>query len=138
MIPISRRDLLGLFLFAGLFPQTKPRRTVADLHRQLLDLAARQEARRRERFRGVVTAPELEALQWELREAFLGLLDGLPTAAAPPPAQTTGRLNGDGYVVEKLVFESFPGYFVSALLYRPEPGGPAAPGILSPCGHSPV
>jgi dienelactone hydrolase/pimeloyl-ACP methyl ester carboxylesterase len=138
MPPISRRDLLGLLALAGLYPQAKPRRPAVDVHRQLLDLAARQEEQRRERFRAVKSTAELEALQRSLREAFLGLHDGLPTASGPPPMRTTGRLKGDGYVVEKLVFESFPGYFVSALLYRPEPGGAAAPGVLGPCGHSTV
>jgi hypothetical protein len=38
MPPISRRDLLGLFALYGLYSRTKPEPTVADLHRQLLDL----------------------------------------------------------------------------------------------------
>jgi dienelactone hydrolase len=138
MLRVSRRDLFGFFALAALSSQAKSGTGPADVHRQLLDMAARQERRRRERFRAINTADELAALQKTLREAFLGLLDGLPAAGGPPPARTTGRINGDGYVVEKLVFESFPGYFVSALLYRPEPSGAAAPGILSPCGHSTV
>src|SRR5437899_872147 len=120
MLPISRRDLLGLFALATVSSQTKPGPVNVDVHKQLLELAANQEQRRRERFRAVATADELAALQRSLREAFLGLLDGLPPAAGPPPSRTTGRLEGDGYVVEKLVLESFPGYFVSALLYRPK------------------
>jgi hypothetical protein len=49
-----------------------------------------------------------------------------------------GRIEGDGYVIEKLAFESFPGYFLTALIYRPEGLEVPAPGILSPCGHSQV
>jgi dienelactone hydrolase len=109
-----------------------------DLHRQLLALAGRQEEQRRRRFDAVTTASQLGDLRTSLRAGFLEMLDGLPQSQEPPPSRTTGRIPGDGHVVEKLVFESFPGYFVSALLYRPEPGGPAAPGILSPCGHSTV
>src|SRR5207253_3025632 len=42
----------------------------------------------------------------------------------------------DDYLVEKLTYESFPGYFVSALLYRPKTISSPLPGVLSPCGHS--
>jgi dienelactone hydrolase len=49
-----------------------------------------------------------------------------------------GRIRADGYDVEKLIFESYPGYFVSALLYTPRGKEAARPGILSPCGHSAV
>src|SRR5204862_3516185 len=40
-----------------------------------------------------------------------------------------------GYRIEKFAFESFPGYFVPALLYVPKASGPM-PGVISPCGHS--
>src|SRR5207237_5949316 len=59
-------------------------------------------------------------------------------ASAPPPVKKTGRIEGDGYVIDKFVFESFPGYFVPALLYRPRKATGRVPGILSPCGHSAV
>jgi dienelactone hydrolase len=140
-LSLTRRDLLGLGLSAAAIGPalgSVPDARTGDVHRELLDLAERQQARRRERFAVVATKADLEALQKTLREAFLGLLDGLPTAEEPPPARAMGRIDGDGYTIEKLAFESFPGYFVTALLYRPTKLDGPAPGILSPCGHSTV
>src|SRR4029077_7665467 len=64
------------------------------------------------------------------------LLDGLPERAGPPPAKKSGQIEADDYVVEKLVYESYPGYFVPALLYKPKKVTSRRPGVLSPCGHS--
>jgi cephalosporin-C deacetylase-like acetyl esterase len=138
MTPISRRELFGLGLSAAAVSAIGPGAApdAPDLHRALLDEAARQEARRRAAFEAVKTAADLSALQDRLRATFLTLLDGLPEAQGPPPVRTLGRLEGDGYAVEKLAFESFPGYFVTALLYRPGRPDAPAPGVLSPCGHS--
>src|SRR5205823_14410923 len=108
----------------------------ANVHRQLLDLAARQEEARRARFTAVTTEADLTALQTSLRDKFLKLIGGLPDAKGPPPAKVVAAIDADGYRIEKLVFESLPGYFVPALLYLPKAEGPV-PGILSPCGHSP-
>src|SRR4051812_10212881 len=115
---LSRRAFLaaGLAAPAAMTAGDPPR---PDLHRQLLALAADQETKRRARFAAVGTAADLEALQKGLRQKFLALLDGLPEAADPPPARTTGRIEADDYTIDKLAYESLPGYFVSALLYLP-------------------
>src|SRR5262245_53947962 len=138
MHSLSRREFLALGLTASaalaLAEDAKP----ANVHRQLLDLAARQEEQRRARFAAVKTRADLEALQKSLRESFLRLLDGLPESKDPPPARVTGQIEADDYLIEKLAFESFPGYFVSALLYRPKKAASALPGVISPCGHSAV
>src|SRR5579871_911667 len=137
-VPISRRTFLAAGLAAPTvvaasdFPPSKP----VDLHRQLLDLAAEQQKKRRTRFAAVRTAADLVRLQKDLRQKFLVLIGGLPTAAGSPPVKVTGRIDADDYTIDKLVYESLPGYFVSALLYVPKKTEGRVPGILSPCGHS--
>ncbi len=49
-----------------------------------------------------------------------------------------GRIEADDYLIDKLVFESLPGYFVPALLYKPRTLKDRAPAVLGPCGHSAV
>jgi dienelactone hydrolase len=109
-----------------------------DLHRQLLDLADLRQKERRAQFAAVHSKTELDALQKSLREKFVRLLGGLPPSQGAPPAKIGGKIEADDYVIEKLVFESTPGYFVPALLYKPRKIGARVPGILSPCGHSAV
>ncbi len=136
---LSRRNFLCLSaaVTAGLSRYCAAEGTRV-LHRQILDEAARQERERRARFAAVANPADLEALQKELRGKFLNLLDGLPQTQGVPKVQTTGTIEADDYRIEKLVYESLPGYFVSALLYVPNRRDGAVPGILSPCGHSTV
>lgn len=53
-------------------------------------------------------------------------------------ATITGTLPQDGYVVEKLHYQSRPGLYVTANLYRPASSRPGdrLPAILYVCGHS--
>ena len=53
----------------------------------------------------------------------------------PLNAQVFGRIERDGYTVEKVYFESVPGFFVTGNLYRPRDGKAKHPGILNPHGH---
>jgi dienelactone hydrolase/pimeloyl-ACP methyl ester carboxylesterase len=136
MPSLSRREFLTAGLALAGAPSLAADAAGTDVHRQLLDLAARQEERRRARFAAVKSKADLESLQKDLRASFLRLIGGLPEAKGPPPIKALGRIDGDDYVIEKLAYESLPGYFVSALLYRPKKGTAPLPGVLSPCGHS--
>jgi len=46
-----------------------------------------------------------------------------------------GRIEQDDYAVEKVYFESYPGFFVTGNLYTPLNGSPPFPGVLCPHGH---
>ena len=49
-----------------------------------------------------------------------------------------GKVDGDGFTVEKLHFQSLPGLYVTANLYLPKNTTGAAPAILYVCGHAEV
>ncbi|MCX6910082.1 MAG: hypothetical protein NTY01_18845 [Verrucomicrobia bacterium] len=74
------------------------------------------------------------AWQRERREFFLRQIGGLPERT-PLNARIVGTLEGKGYRVEKIIFESRPGFHVTANLYLPA-SPPPWPAVLVPCGHS--
>lgn len=59
----------------------------------------------------------------------------------PMPARTPlnpvvhGKIERDDYTVEKVYFESLPGFYVTGNLYRPKGKGGKLPGVLCPHGH---
>lgn len=50
----------------------------------------------------------------------------------------TGRTERDGFVVERVQFQSLPGLYVTGNLYLPMEAGEPAPGVLYVCGHAGV
>lgn len=58
----------------------------------------------------------------------------MPTKT-PLNAKIYGRVDRDGYTVEKVTLESYPGFFVTGSLYRPKGRSGKLPGVLSPHGH---
>jgi len=76
----------------------------------------------------------------ELRRQFLDMmgLDPLP-AKAELKAVMTGTAEGEGFIVEKLHFQSMPGLYVTANFYLPKHrGDKKLPTILYVCGHGNV
>ncbi len=136
----SRREFLygTAATVAGLPVSSAAEPERISLHREILDRAAVLEKDRRARFAAVKSPADLEALQRSLRSRFLALLGELPAKTDVPDVRKTGRIEGDGYTIEKLAYTSFPGYFVPALLYRPTKLDGPAPAVISPCGHSAV
>jgi hypothetical protein len=105
------------------------------------DLAWRQDAARIEDWRKIHTEAELQLLQAELRKKLLEMLGGLPNTRTPLRPQITGRIQMSGFHIEKLIFESMPGIYVTALVYVPDSVSAVSaaskhPAILVAAGHA--
>ncbi len=70
-----------------------------------------------------------------IRNTFLESLGGLPESGGALNARVIGCVERGGYCIEKIIFESLPGAYVTALLYVPERLDRPAPGILFLSGH---
>lgn len=86
---------------------------------------------------GLATAGEWAAARPALRARLHDML-GLPRDIPRPPlhATITGTLADGDTVVEKLHFQSRPGLYATANLYRPRQVSAKLPAVLYVCGHS--
>ena len=90
--------------------------------------------KRQKAYNGIKSRADCEKWQKDRREFFLQQIGGLPDRT-PLNARTVRKLEGEGYRVENVLFESRPNHHVSGNLYLPEGDGPF-PAVLIPCGHS--
>lgn len=87
--------------------------------------------------------PSDSAAEWAVRAEFVRRRILVATGLWPMPARPElkpnvhGRIERDDYSVEKVVIESFPGMYLTGLLYRPKGQAGRAPAILNPHGHWP-
>jgi len=75
--------------------------------------------------------------QKRLRQKFIESIGGLPQRTPLNP-QVIGIIRRDGYRVEKVIFESQPKHYVTAILFLPDSDRfkPPYPAVLEPVGHS--
>jgi pimeloyl-ACP methyl ester carboxylesterase len=99
-------------------------------------LAWHQDQLRQTRWSRVRTRGDLLQLRAELRESVLEMIGGLPTEKTNLHATITGRISASGFHIEKLIYQSLPGLYVTALVYVPENGEKVHPAILVAAGHS--
>lgn len=73
-----------------------------------------------------------------LREKMTKAVGGFPATRCPLNAKTVETVNREGYRIEKVLFESWPGVHVTALLYLPGETVAKAPypAFIVTCGHS--
>ncbi|MBS1805868.1 MAG: acetylxylan esterase [Acidobacteria bacterium] len=100
-------------------------------------LAWHQDELRRARWSQVKSPADLQRLRAELRQSVLEMIGGLPKTRTSLNPTITGRVQGQGFRIEKLIFQSLPGLYVTALVYVPEDGAKVHPAVLVPAGHSP-
>jgi len=84
----------------------------------------------------IETVAQFEQWREHVRKAFLDGIGGLPQANCPLEIDYRGELEVEGLTIRKLLYQSLPGWYVTANLYMPdEPATPAA-AVLFLCGHT--
>ena len=92
------------------------------------------EAREQE-IAAINSVAQVEARKRSVRERMLATLGPLPEKT-DLKAQVTGRLERELYTVEKVLYQSRPGFYVTGNLYLPAAGNKPYPAVLGTCGHS--
>src|SRR5438874_13005569 len=107
---VADEDLTVLKPDAG----ATPRRKI--LYSYLQEQARKLFDARRQEVAALKTPADVKRRQERLRAKFVEALGGFP-AKTPLNARTVGTLKGDGFRVEKVIYESRPQHHVTAALY---------------------
>ena len=147
---MTRRQLLSTFpLLPPLFrfeaaaatanPNSYPGVSYRNYFRCLPDvlneLAARAYHMRNRQIASLGTPAAIRKRQEWARESFWKLVGDAPERT-PLNLRTVGGFEREHYRVEKLIYESQPGFHVSANLYIPKSFQPPFPGVLFQMGHT--
>ncbi|HEV7214724.1 MAG TPA: hypothetical protein VGP33_06330, partial [Chloroflexota bacterium] len=84
---------------------------------------------------GLETPSDVQTWQDRLRERALLAVGGLPPSDSPLHAESRGVVQGDGFSIEKVIFQSQPDVFVTANLYLPERLSGSTGAVVFACGH---
>jgi cephalosporin-C deacetylase-like acetyl esterase len=141
-----RAIITTLLIFASTAPAQNPdtldfitghtdfRNTRTMLRDYVRQRAYAQLATRRETVAKISSAADIAERRRYIRERMISALGGLPERT-PLNARTVAVLDRGDYLIEKVVFESQPRFFVTANLYLPKQGQPPYPAVLYPLGH---
>ena len=142
----TRREFLALTATTALLKQsalgqtTDPTGIYRDYARCLpdflSDLAEAAYKLRNAEIAKLTTPSAIRARQQWVRETFWKLVGGMPERT-PLYSKTVGSFDRTGYRLEKVVYESQPGFHIAANLYIPTTSKPPYPGVLFQMGHSP-
>ncbi len=129
---VTRRELFAAALAP--FPGAHFRQYSRCLPDYLRHLAKQAVEKRNSEIAKLVSPAAVEARQKWARATLWKLIGGMPERT-PLNARTTGSFDRLGYKVEKILYESRPGLFVSANLYIPKSSGGPFPAVLFQSGH---
>jgi len=117
-------------------PSLAAQESTPDALLQWMDRIAQEQLQRRENaIAEIHTVADAERRKKLVRERLLEILGGLPDYNGPLNPRVTGRIQNESFTIEKIIFESLPGFFVTANLYRPNRPG-RYPAVLLQSGHT--
>lgn len=127
------RCLFALALAASAFAQSDEARQA--LIASLNEIGLAQAKQRASEMARVQTAAAALQRGLEVRSRLLALIGGVPESGKDVAVRQFGSVEGDGFRVEKLLYESLPGLWVPANVYVPRSGAGPFPAVLLWPGH---
>ena len=100
----------------------------------LHDLAAKFYDKRKKEIAGLISANDWKQRQAKMKTKILNAI-GPFQAKTPLNPKVTGVLHKPGYRIEKIVFESWPGFYVTGCLFIPDKIIGKVPAVLNLIGH---
>jgi len=101
-----------------------------------LDYLRLLEERRVTNFEAITAQSDIIALRQNVREKLAEMWGPVPAERSPLNARVVGTIERDDYVIEKIIFESRPKFYVTANLYRPKVVQGKLPAVVVSCGHT--
>lgn len=130
LIPVQCQDDVNLFDFWKFYTDSENAMYKSSCH-----LAFKQLQDRKETIAQLQTKDEHLLRQETVRQKLLQLVGPLPEKT-PLNARVTGVIQKEDYRVEKLIYESLPGYYVTAALFIPDNLKGKAPAVIYASGHT--
>jgi dienelactone hydrolase len=79
---------------------------------------------------------QFEQRRLELRAKLIDALGGLPPTDTPLNPRVTGTVDGNGFKIEKVIFESRPETYVTGNVYLPDGSSGRRGAVVFVCGHA--
>jgi hypothetical protein len=134
-IPIVFAALLLSNTIATIAQQTPS--TLSTYEQAMNRIAQPELDRRKASIEQIHTRAQADARQASVRATLLRLIGGLPDNHGPLNATVVGTMPEDGFRIEKIIYDSLPGYHVTANLYLPASGKGPFPAVIYSAGHAP-
>jgi len=130
LIPLQSQDDVNLFDYWQYYSDAEN-----SLYKYFCSAAFRQLEEREKVIDALQSKGDWIKRQSDVRAKLLQIIGTFPEKT-PLDTRITGIIQREDYRVEKLIYESLPGYYVTAALFIPENLKGRAPAILNPIGHS--
>ena len=130
---VSAGALLALLAVSSLSAQTAPAGSGAELDEYDRPAGATT-ASGGDRCKSIPSLRQSIENRW-CAQNFSDDLGGLPDYNGPLNPEVTGEIRTDSYTIEKVIYESLPGFYVTANVYRPNLPG-RYPAVLLQSGHT--
>jgi dienelactone hydrolase len=106
------------------------------VHNYYLEEVIRAERRGLARKAALKTKADAEAYVADVQKKIQSCFAPFPKKKAPLKAKIVGVVDRETYTIEKLIYESRPGFLVTANVYVPKNRKHPLPAVVGTCGHS--